>query len=176
MPDWLAGSNKGLDQVDGILVLGEIPHRAMATRVEDGVEVFLLDAVEANGLIELSFRRGVLLEADREISTGFGFVALGIERRTAAFRRCERDLDAGVLENVVGSRRLFEPKSRVSPSITQLVVGCDNHQHFHDCHLCLLSSNEPPVRASSLSTCRASRRDLEPPPNGGCCLCRQRSR
>jgi hypothetical protein len=65
----------------GILVFGKIPHRAMATRVEDGVEVFLLDAVEANGLTELSFRSRVLLEPDRELSTGFGFVTLEIERR-----------------------------------------------------------------------------------------------
>ena len=58
----------------------------MATRIENGVEVFLLDAVEANGLIELGFCSCVLLEPAREISTGLGFVALGIEGRTAAFR------------------------------------------------------------------------------------------
>jgi hypothetical protein len=52
--DWLAGSKEGLDQLDGVLVFGEIPHRAMAARVEDGVEVFLLDAVKANGLVESS--------------------------------------------------------------------------------------------------------------------------
>jgi hypothetical protein len=33
-----------------MLIFGEIPHRAMAAWVEDGVKVFLLDAVEANGL------------------------------------------------------------------------------------------------------------------------------
>src|SRR5271167_3045992 len=130
--DWLTGSNEGLDQFDGMLVFGEIPHRAMATRVEDGVEVFLLDAVEANGLIQLSFRRCVLLKPDREISTGFGFVALGIERRTAAFRRCERDLDAGVLENVVRGCELFEPESCLASGVAELVVGCDHHEHFHD--------------------------------------------
>ncbi len=89
----------------------------MAPRVEDGVEVFLLDAIEANGFIQLSFRRRVLLKPDREIGTGFGFVALGIERRTAAFRRCERDLDAGILKNVVGDCELFEPKSCLSPRL-----------------------------------------------------------
>src|SRR5208282_5967000 len=130
--DWLAGSNEGLDQFDGMLVFGEIPHRAMATGVEDGVEVFLLDAAEANGLIELSFRSSVLLEPEREISTGFGFVTLGIERRPAAFGGCERDLDAGVLENVVGGCEFFKPESCLSPGVAQLVVGSDNHQHFHD--------------------------------------------
>src|ERR1700722_770626 len=104
----------------------------MAARVEEGVEVLLLDAAEEKGLIELSLRGCVLLEADREISTGFGFVALGIERRSAALWRCERDLDAGVLENVVRGCELFEPEARLSSSVTQLVVGCDDHQHFHD--------------------------------------------
>ena len=120
--DRLAGRNEGLDQFNGMLVFGEIPHRAMAARVEDGIEVFLLDAVEANGLIELSFRGCVLLEPDRELGTGFGFVTLGIERRPAAFGGCERDLDAGVLENVVGGCELFEPESCLSSSVTQLVV------------------------------------------------------
>jgi hypothetical protein len=83
--DRLAGSNEGLDQSDGILVFGEIPHRAMAAGVEDGVEVFLLDGVEANGLAELSFRGCILLVPDGELSTGFGFVTLGIQRRPAAF-------------------------------------------------------------------------------------------
>jgi hypothetical protein len=134
--DWLAGSKEGLDQLDGMPVFGQIPHRAMAARVEDGVEVFLLDAVEANGVVELSFRSRVLLEPEREVSTEFGFVALGIERRAAAFRGCERDPDACVLENVVGSGELFEPEACLSSSVTQLVVGCDNHQHFHDFLLC----------------------------------------
>src|SRR5271157_4356912 len=148
--DWLASSNEGLDQFNGMLVFGEIPHRAMATRVEDGVEVFLPDAVEANGLIELSLRTCVLLEPDRELSTECGFVALGIERRMAAFRRCERDLDAGVLENVVRGGEFFEPEPSLSSSVTQFVVGCDNHQHFHDFLLCLLIAGEPSFERTSL--------------------------
>ena len=91
--DWLAAGKEGLDQLDGVLVFGEIPHRAVAARVEDGVEVFLLDAVKANGLVELSFRSGVVLEPERKVSAEFGLVALGIERGTTAFRGCERDLD-----------------------------------------------------------------------------------
>src|SRR5271168_4208093 len=105
--DWLTGGKEGLDQLDGVRVFGEIPHRAVAARVEDGVEVFLLDAVKARGLVELSFRSSIFLEPAREVGTEFRFVALGIERRTTAFRGCERYLDAGVLENVVGSRELF---------------------------------------------------------------------
>src|SRR5580700_8789708 len=52
--DWLTGGQERPDQLDGVLILGEIPHWAVAARVEDGVEVFLPDAIEANGLVELS--------------------------------------------------------------------------------------------------------------------------
>jgi hypothetical protein len=56
----------------------------MAARIEDGVEVFLLDAVKAKGLVELSFRSGVLLESERKVSAEFGLVALGVKRRMRA--------------------------------------------------------------------------------------------
>ena len=94
----------------------------MAARIEHGVEVFLLDAVKANGVVELGFRGGVLLKPDRQVGAEIGFVALGIERRAAAFRGCERDLDAGVLENVVGSSEFFESEARFSSGVTQLIV------------------------------------------------------
>ncbi len=127
MPIGLPAARKDFDQLDRVLVFGEIPHRAMAARIEDRVEVFLPDAVEANGLVELSFRGRVLLEPARKVGLGFGLVTLGIEWGTTAFRGCERDLDAGVLENVVGSSELFEPESRLSSGVTQLVMGRDNH-------------------------------------------------
>jgi hypothetical protein len=56
----------------------------MAAWVEDGVEVFLPDAIKASGLVELSFRSRVLLEPLRKVSAEFGFVALGIKRWPAA--------------------------------------------------------------------------------------------
>jgi hypothetical protein len=130
--DRFAGGNEGLDQIDGVLVFSEIPHRAVAARVEEGVEVLLLDAVKANGLVELSFRSGVFLEPERKVSSGFGFVALGIKRRSSALWRRECDINAGVLENVVGSCEFFEPEARLSPGVAQLVVGRDNHQYLHD--------------------------------------------
>src|SRR5277367_571024 len=60
--DRLTCGKERLDQLDGVLVVGEIPHRTVAARIKDGVEVFLPDALEANGLVELSFRGRVLLE------------------------------------------------------------------------------------------------------------------
>jgi hypothetical protein len=91
----------------------------------DGAEVFLPDALEANGLVELSFRSRVLLEPARKVGAQFGFVARGVKRRPAALRGRERDLSPSFLENVVGSSELFEPEARLSSGVTQLVVGCD---------------------------------------------------
>src|SRR5579871_3779069 len=104
----------------------------MATRIEDGVEFVLHDAVEANGLAELSFRIPILLEPDRKLGPEVGLVALGILRRAAALRGCERDVNASILEDVIRSCQLFEPEARLPSSVTEFIVRRDNHQHFHD--------------------------------------------
>jgi hypothetical protein len=127
----LTRGKEGLDQLHGVLVFGEIPHRAVATRIEDGIEVLLLDAVETNGLVELSFRSGILFEANGKVSAEFRFIALRIKRRPATLRGREDDLSSGVLENVVGGGEFFEPEARLSSGVTQLVVRCDHHQHLH---------------------------------------------
>src|SRR5271154_5755587 len=129
--DRLTGGEEGLDQLDGVLVVGEIPHRAVATRIKDGVEVFVPDALEANGLVELSFRGRVLLEPSRKVGTEFGFVALGVERRPAALPGRERDLGSSVLENVVGGSELFEPEAGLATRVAQLIVGCQHHEYSH---------------------------------------------
>jgi hypothetical protein len=121
-----------------------VPFPSCRPGVEDGVEVFLPDAVEANGLVELRFGDRVLLEPKREVGAEFGLVALGVKRRASALRGCERDINAGILEDVIGSCKLFEPEARLSSGIAQLVVRWDNHQHLHDCLRCLRSSNEAP--------------------------------
>jgi len=60
-----------------MLVFGKIPHRAMATGVEDGIEVFLPDAVEPKGLVELSFCSCVLLELSVRSVRNWGSLLLG---------------------------------------------------------------------------------------------------
>src|SRR5579883_413683 len=84
--DRLAGGNEGLDQLDGIPVFGEVPHRTMPARIEQRVEILLPDAVETKGLVQLGFGGRILLEANGQIGAEFGFVALGVERRPAALR------------------------------------------------------------------------------------------
>jgi len=130
--DGLAGGEEGLDQLDRVLVFGEVPHRAVAARIEQRVEVFLPDAVEADGLVELGLRRRIVLETHRQVGAELGLVALGVERRTAALGRGERDLRAGILEDVVGGCKLFEPEAGSASGVAELVVGGDDHQYFHD--------------------------------------------
>src|ERR1700684_3747369 len=99
----LARRKEGLDELDRSPVLGQIRHWPMTARIEHGVELFLPDAVNAHGLVELRFRGRVLLETQREISAEFGFVALGVKRRPSTLRGCEPDLGPDLCKGVVGS-------------------------------------------------------------------------
>jgi hypothetical protein len=67
------GGQEGFDRLDGVLVFIEIPHPAVAARIEDGVGVFLLDALKANDSVKLSFRSDVLFRSDRKVSSEFRF-------------------------------------------------------------------------------------------------------
>jgi hypothetical protein len=53
----------------------------VTARVEDGVIVFLLDAIEAHCPVELGSGVGIFLESTRDIGLEVRLVALGIERR-----------------------------------------------------------------------------------------------
>jgi hypothetical protein len=70
--DWFY-RQEGFDRLDGVLVFIEIPHPAVAARIEDGVGVFLLDALKANDSVRLSFRSDVLFRSDRKVSSEFRF-------------------------------------------------------------------------------------------------------
>src|SRR5277367_2828054 len=96
--DRFTSGKEGFNQFDRVGVFRQIPHRSMSAGIKDGVEIFLPDAVEANGLAELCFRGRVLFKPDCNVRTKLRLVALGVERRTAAFRRCESERSAGFLE------------------------------------------------------------------------------
>src|SRR5262245_61309276 len=80
----LSGGKEGLDQLDGIGVVGQIPRWAVAARIEDRVVVLLFHTVEAHRLIKLALRARVLLEAAGDVRLEARILALGIERRTTA--------------------------------------------------------------------------------------------
>ena len=69
----------------------------MTTGVEDGIVVFLLDAIEARRPVELGVGVGILLEPTGDVGLKARLVALGIQRRAPALGRCEGDLGAGIL-------------------------------------------------------------------------------
>ena len=83
MPIGLPAARKDFDQLDRVLVFGEIPHRPVAAGVENAVEVLLPDAVKANGLVELRFRGCVLLEPQCQVSADVRFVALVLPPNSA---------------------------------------------------------------------------------------------
>ncbi len=60
-----------------------------------------------------------------------GQVALRVDRRLAAFGRCERQGHAGVAEHEIGRGTLFEPEAGLASGIAERVVGCQNHQDLH---------------------------------------------
>ena len=96
----LGGGQEGFHQLDRVLVFGEIPHRPMTTGVEDGIVVFLVDAIEARRPVELGVGVGILLEPTGDVGLKARLGALGIERRAPALGRCEGDLGAGILEDI----------------------------------------------------------------------------
>src|SRR5262245_43057617 len=132
----LAGGEEGLDQLDGIGVFGQVPHRAVAARIEDGVVVLLFYAIEANRPIELALRVSVLLETTGDVRLEAWILALGVERWTTALGRGQSDLRARVLKFIVGRGQLLQPEPGLTAGVAELVVGGQNHQDFHGRLLC----------------------------------------
>jgi hypothetical protein len=103
----------------------------VTTGIEDGVVVFLLDPLETHRPVELGFSVGVLFEPTGDVGLEARLVALGIKWRTAALGRCEGNLRARILEDVVRRGELLQPEAGRAPGVAKLVVGGQNHQDFH---------------------------------------------
>ncbi len=127
----LAGGEERLDQPRGTGVFGQVPHRAVPARIEDGVEAVLFHAVEAHGAVEPALGLSVLLEPAGDVGLEIGVLALGIERRAPALGRGQGDVRAGVFELIVGRRHLLQPEAGLAAGVAELVVGGQDHQHVH---------------------------------------------
>jgi hypothetical protein len=77
----------------------------------------MLDAIEARRPAELGVGVGILLEPPGDVGLKARFVALGIERRAPALGRCEGDLGAGILENIVRRRQFLQPEAGLAPGV-----------------------------------------------------------
>jgi hypothetical protein len=115
----------------------------MTTGVEDGIVVFLLDAIEARRPVELGVGVGILLEPTGDVGLEGRLVALGIERRAPALGRCKGDLGAGIFEDILRRCQFLQPEASLPSRIAELVVGGKNHQDFHDALLSLVVEEWP---------------------------------
>ncbi len=79
----LVGLGECFNQRDGIGIFGQIPQRAVATRVEQHIEVVGLDVGQAVRACQCLLRILVLLEALGGVGLCVGLVALRIQRRLA---------------------------------------------------------------------------------------------
>jgi len=91
-----------------------------------------------------------------KVGAEFGLVAFGVERGTTVSRGRERDLGAGVLEDIVGSRELLEPEAGLASRISELVVRRENHQHFHDPLHSLMPIADSPTGSADRSFAQTS--------------------
>src|SRR5262249_14386827 len=119
----LSGGKEGLDQLDGIGVFGQIPHWAVAARIEDSVVFLWFHTVEAHRLIKLALRVRVPLEATGDVRLEARILALGIERRTTALGRGQSDLRARVLKLIIRRGQLLQPEPGLAAGVAELVVG-----------------------------------------------------
>jgi hypothetical protein len=99
----------------------------MAAGVEDGIVVFLLDAIEARRPVQLSVGVGVLFESPGDVGLEVRLVALRIERRATALGRGEGDLGPSILENIVGRREFLQPEAGLATRVAELIVRGKNH-------------------------------------------------
>jgi hypothetical protein len=88
--------------------------------------------------VELGVGVSILLEPAGDVGLEVRLVALGIKRRTPALGRCEGDLDAGILEDIVRRRHFLQPEACLAPRVAELVVRGKNHQDFHQALLSLV--------------------------------------
>jgi hypothetical protein len=91
----------------------------MATGVEDGIVVFLLDPIEARRPVQLGVGVGVLFEPPCDVGLEVRLVALGIERRAAALGRCEGDLGPSILENIVRRSEVLQPEAGLAARVAE---------------------------------------------------------
>ncbi len=82
--DGLPGRDGRLDERDRVLVFRKIPERAMAARIEDGIEPIVRDRVEPQRFGQRRLGGLVGLEPPRRLGLRVGLVAFRVERWLAA--------------------------------------------------------------------------------------------
>jgi hypothetical protein len=105
-----------------VAIIRQVPERAMAPWEKHAVIVRLLDFGQLYCVGERLFCGRVLFKAARVVSLEIWLVAFWIERRLAALRRGERDVDPGVTEYEIGRSEFLEPEPRLSAGVSKLIM------------------------------------------------------
>ena len=126
----LVGGDERFDQRNRVDVFGQVPQRAVAARIKDGVEIGLVDAVQAHRCGQLRGRGGVKLEAARQVGLERWLIAFRVQWRLATGRRGQRDGDAGILERVIRRSQFFQPETGFAAGVAEGVMRRQDHQYF----------------------------------------------
>ncbi len=110
------------DQSDRIGVLSEVPKRAVAARIEDDVVIGRRNIRQLYRASKRRCRLGVGFEAVRVVGLEVWLIALWVERRETALWGSQRDIGAGVFEDIIGRRKLLEPKAGFLARISERIV------------------------------------------------------
>jgi hypothetical protein len=129
--DRFAGIVEILDQGDRVLVIGQIPHRAVATGIEDRVVVGRLDVGKLDAVGQHLLGRRIFLETQHRVGLIVGIVASGIDRGMATLGRRHGDLCTGIRERIVGGGELFKPETGRLAGISKHIVRSQNQQDLH---------------------------------------------
>src|SRR5580700_4682060 len=147
--DWLAGIIESLQQRDRRRALREIPHRAVPTGIENGIEVFRLHVRELHRVSESLLRRRVLLEPRHRRGLIFRQIAFRIEWRLPTFRRGQRQLNSSITEYEIRRRELLQPEASLAAGVAQLIMRRQDHQYLHVLLLFFVSSSTQRPRLRS---------------------------
>ena len=71
---------------------------------------------------ESLLRRLIFLKPRHRRRLIFRQIALRIERRLSAFRRGERQFNAGISEDKIGGGKFFQPETSLAAGVAQLIV------------------------------------------------------
>jgi hypothetical protein len=125
--DDFAGIVERFEQGNRIFTLGQVPHWTVAAGIKNSVEVFRFHVGKELGVGKNLLSGFVLLKAFLRFRLISRYVALWVDRRLSAFRRCEGYFDTGVFERKVGGGEFFKPDACFASGASKLVVGGEYH-------------------------------------------------
>src|SRR5262249_45175865 len=120
----------------------EVPHRAVAAKIDDSVEVLGHDLLELERVGKVGSCFLIALEPLHVLGMVVRSIASRIDGRLTAGRRRQRDIRAGILESVVGRAKFLQPEARLRSIVADPIVRAQHHENLH-------RMSPPPVHAAA---------------------------